>query len=611
MCGIFGYLGKRNASPIIVEGLKGLEYRGYDSAGIATIHRDHLDLRKTAGKVDVLKKLIQEKPMEGTVGVGHTRWATHGEPTDLNSHPQLDCKKQLCVIHNGIIENYVQIKEELLSEGHCFISDTDTEVIAHLIEKFYTDNNFEEAVLQAIRKLKGAYAIGVIHINHPDQIIVARKGSPLLIGFGKNEYFIASDIAPILKYTKKVVYLDDFQLANIQRGYVVFKNGDGELVKKTPIEVDMEIEVAEKEGFDYFMMKEIFEQPRAISDTLAGRYDAEKGEIFFYKLTMSNRELLNINRIVITACGTSLNAGLIGEFFLEKFANVPVEVEFAAEFRYRNPIIDHRTLVLAISQSGETADTIAAVIEAKNKGAMVLSICNVVNSTITRESHGVIYTRAGIEIGVASTKAFSTQIIALYMFALYLGQIKWSIEPKELIERLKELIALPHRIQQELLDDHDEIKRIARKYHQTRNFLYLGRGIGFPVAMEGALKMKEISYIHAEGYSAAEMKHGPIALIDEDMPVVVIATQHRAYEKILSNISEVKARKGKVIAVATKGDKKIKEFVDDVIYIPDSSEELGAILEVIPLQLLAYYSAVLRGCHIDQPRNLAKSVTVE
>jgi glutamine---fructose-6-phosphate transaminase (isomerizing) len=610
MCGIFAYLGLKQAAPIIIEGLKGLEYRGYDSAGVASVQNGMLDVRKSVGKVKLLENVIANNPIEGNIGIGHTRWATHGEPLEKNCHPHLGADKTVAIIHNGIIENYRDLKASLEEKGVKFTSDTDSEVIANLIESYLGKFDFETAVFMAIRQLKGAYAICVINKNNPDLLITARKESPLVIGINDDGYYVASDISALLTHTNKVIYLEDDEVGLVQQGLLHVKNADGELVKKEPEEVSMTVETAEKEGYDFFMMKEIFEQPKAILDTLAGRYQKSSGEIVLPKIGVDNKGLSDINRIVITACGTSLHAALVGEFYIEKFANIPVEVEYAAEFRYRNPIIDKYTLVVAISQSGETADTLAAIKEAKGKGAKVVSICNVVGSRVTRESDGVIYTRAGIEIGVASTKAFTTQLTALFLMALYLGRIKWVQSKEDISGYINELLEIPAKIEKQLTQI-DSVKKIAKKYAKTNNFLYLGRGIGFPVALEGALKMKEISYIHAEGYSAAEMKHGPIALIDEDMPVVVLATKHRGYDKVISNIQEVKARKGKVIAFATEGDTDIADIVDDVIYIPKSSEETSAILDVIPMQLLAYEVAVLRGCHVDQPRNLAKSVTVE
>ena len=610
MCGIFGYIGNKPAVGVVVNGLKRLEYRGYDSLGISTLN-SKLSTYKCAGKISELELEVKKKNLSGNIGIGHTRWATHGEPTCENAHPHLDGTKKISLVHNGIIENYQELKQELAMSKHKFRSDTDSEVIVHLVEEYYkTSNNLEKAFAEALKRLSGSYAISLISEYAPGKIFAARKGSPLIIGVGKDSAYCSSDIAPILKHTKNIIYIDDEEYCIFDQKNIEVKSFDGELKIKNIVKSNINIDDVEKGDYEFYMMKEIHEQPDSIIRTIEGRSQIKDGKVLFKNLNVTNKQLLDINRIVITACGTSLHAGLVGEFFLEKFANTPVEVEYAAEFRYRNPIIDAKTMVMAISQSGETADTLAAISEAKSKGAMVISICNVQGSTITRESDGVIYTKAGLEIGVASTKAFTAQVTALYMFAIYLARIKWIIPKGTATYLIRKLYELPSLIK-EIFVDEDHIYEIANKYYKSDNFLYLGRGIGFPVALEGALKMKEISYIHAEGYSAAEMKHGPIALIDENMPVVVIALKGRSYEKILSNISEVKARKGIVIAIATKGDEKINKLVDDVIYIPDTEEELTAILSVVPLQLLAYYAAVFRGCHVDQPRNLAKSVTVE
>ncbi len=610
MCGIFAYIGNRPAVNVIISGLKKLEYRGYDSIGISTLE-DTLFTYKCVGKVSEMQDTIADKHLVGTIGIGHTRWATHGEPTEINAHPHLDESSKFSIVHNGIIENYMVLKKELETEGIKFLSQTDSEVIPHLIAKNYKiTKNLEKAFLKTIAVLEGAYAICLISEYEPDKIFAVRKGSPLIIGVGKDECFCSSDISPILKHTKQILYLDENEYAILTKDHLDVKDFQGNLLPKELTKSAINIEDVSKGSYDFFMMKEIHEQPESIIRTIEDRCLVETGEVMLHSINVSFNQLLSINRIVITACGTSLHAGLVGEFFLEKFAQIPVEVEYAAEFRYRNPIIDSKTLVLAISQSGETADTLAAVAEAKSKGALVIAICNVQGSTITREANGVIYTKAGLEIGVASTKAFTAQITALYMFTIYMARIKWLISKETRKHLIKQLYNIPSLIKEIFLSE-DHIYKIACKYYKYDHFLYLGRGIGFPVALEGALKMKEISYIHAEGYSAAEMKHGPIALIDENMPVVVIALKGRSYEKILSNIAEVKARKGQVIAIATKGDISILEKVDDVIYIPDTEEELTAILAVVPLQLLAYYAAVLRGCHVDQPRNLAKSVTVE
>lgn len=609
MCGIFGYLGTENSVPLILEGLKKLEYRGYDSAGIAVLDNGLLNVVKSVGKIACLESVINGSSLEGACGIGHTRWATHGQTTEGNCHPHMDENHDYALVHNGIIENYQMLKDKLIAKGHVFTSQTDTEVLVHLVEENF-ETDLKDSVMKTLKLVDGAYALGVISTKDPGKIIAAKNSSPLIIGYGDDCFFIASDISAVLKHTKKVVYLEDNEIAEICSKSVKYFTVDGSEVEKTPVVVDMDPCTAELDGYTHFMAKEIHEQSKAIIDTYAGRVFKQQGKVSFDFINMTNKQFSEFNRIVITACGTSLHAGLVGEFLLEKFAHIPVEVEYAAEFRYRNPIIDNKTLVIAISQSGETADTIAAIKEAKAKGAKVLSICNVMNSTVARESNGVLYTRAGLEIGVASTKAFTTQIVLMYLFAIYLGDIRYVLDKNEIKLLLKELEALPKKIDK-IFKGENRIIRICKKYYATKNFLYLGRGISFPVALEGALKLKEISYIHAEGYSAAEMKHGPIALIDEYMPVVVVALKGRSYEKVMGNIEEVRARKGIVIAIATAGDKEIASKVNEVIYIPDTVEELTGILSVIPLQILAYHIAVMRGCNVDQPRNLAKSVTVE
>ena len=614
MCGIVAYFGKREATEVVVNALKKLEYRGYDSAGIGIISPSgKIQNIKSVGKIIELEKRLEAKSFKGNIGIGHTRWATHGEVTEENSHPHFDNAKTISLVHNGIIENYSTLKEKLIREGNMFYSETDTEVIPHLIGKYFKKyNNMEKAIIKSIKKLEGSYAFAVVNEENPDQLIAAKKGSPLVIGIGENEeeFFIASDISAILKYTRRIIYLDDNEIVNITKNKLEIKNIKGETLQKPIQLINISIEAAEKSGYDHFMLKEIYEQPDCITETLAGRYNLETGKIKFHKLNIPNKYFLNINRIVITACGTSFHAGLVGKMLLEKYCQIPVEVEYAAEFRYRNPVIDSKTLIIAVSQSGETADTLAAIQEAKRKGSKIVSICNVIGSSISRASNGVIYTRAGIEIGVASTKAFTTQIVAFFMFTIYLGRLKWTITKAKAIKMLKAIIKLPKLIK-EIFKEEKFVYEIAEKYFKKNNFLYLGRGVGFPIALEGALKMKEISYIHAEGYSAAEMKHGPIALIDENMPVIVLAMKGRRYNKIIGNISEIKTRKGLVIAIATKANENIKNYVDEVLYIPNSDEELTAITSVIPLQLLAYHTAVLRKCNVDQPRNLAKSVTVE
>ncbi|NOX96765.1 MAG: glutamine--fructose-6-phosphate transaminase (isomerizing) [Nitrospirae bacterium] len=609
MCGIVGYIGDRKAVPILLEGLKRLEYRGYDSAGIATLNRGKLTVRRCQGKIRGLEKVLKKKPVEGRIGLGHTRWATHGRPSEENAHPHTDCRGSLVVVHNGIIENYLSLKEELGKEGHVFRSETDTEIIAHLIEKYLCDS-LEEAVRKALRRVKGSYALGAMWKGDSEKIIVARSGSPLIIGLKEGECFLASDIPAILKETRKVIYLENGEIAILSREGVKVKTLGNKPVAKKATEISWDTRLAEKEGYPHFMLKEIYEQPRAIEETIWGRISEDGSNIYLKEIGLSKREVKSIKRIIIIACGTSWHAGLVAEYMLEEYTRIPVEVEYAAEFRYRNPIIDKHTLIIAISQSGETADTLAAVKEARGAGGKVISICNVRGSSITRESDGVIYTHAGPEIGVASTKAFTSQLTVLYMLTLFLGRARETISPtacKKMITALRKVLEKLKL----LLEDDRRIVAIADRFYRHNNFLYLGRGKGFPIALEGALKLKEVSYIHAEGYPAAEMKHGPIALIDKKMPVVVIALKGRRYEKILSNIEEVKARRGTVIALASEGDEEIKQKADEVIYIPRTIVPLTPILAVVPLQLLAYHMAVKRGCSVDQPRNLAKSVTVE
>jgi len=612
MCGIVGYIGFREAWPIVIKGLKRLEYRGYDSAGIAIINNNGFSIYKKAGKVAFLEDFTKSQDRSGKVAMGHTRWATHGEPSDLNSHPHSSNDKRLYIIHNGIIENYATLKEELLNRGHQFESDTDTEVLIHLIEEIQGIEQIDllEAVRLALNTVIGAYAIVIMDRENPDQLIAARKGSPLVIGIGEGEYFIASDATPIVEYIKNVIYLKDNEIALIKRGALLVKRLDN--VIQTPLvqELELKLEELEKGGFDHFMLKEIYEQPRSIRDCMRGRINAEEGKIELGGIKEYADKLKNIERIIIIACGTSWHAGLTGEYLIEEYARIPVEVEYASEFRYRNPIITEKDIVIAISQSGETADTMAAIEIAKEKGATIFGICNVVGSSIPRITHAGVYTHAGPEIGVASTKAFTAQVTVLTLLAFYIAQQKGTLTVSKLTSLLTELDSIPDKIQT-VLATNNLIKDIAVKIKDSRNCLFLGRGSGFPVALEGALKLKEISYIHAEGYPAAEMKHGPIALIDKEMPVVVIATKNSSYEKVISNIQEVKARKGIVIAIVTSGDKEIGKMVDYCIEIPDADEAFLPLLAIIPLQLLAYHVALLRGCNVDQPRNLAKSVTVE
>jgi len=609
MCGIFGYIGNKKAVPFILEGLKKLEYRGYDSSGIATLHCQKLFVLKCVGKIVALEELLKQKPITGNIGIGHTRWATHGKPSDANSHPHESCDRKIVVVHNGIIENYLELRRALAEKGHKFTSATDTEVIAHLIEEHFKGDLFS-AVKKAISLLSGSYALAVISDHEPDKIVVARNGSPLIIGFGDKECFISSDIHALLKYTGRVIKLGNEELAVVNKTKAKIYDFKGRLVKKKTELISWDPESAEKGGYAHFMLKEIHEQPNAIRKTIEGRIFAESHKIHFDELNLSKDEIKKINRVIFTACGTSWHAALVGEYLFEQFARIPAEVEYAAEFRYRHPIVDDNTLVIAITQSGETADTLGAVWEAKAHNAKVIAICNVVDSSIAREAHGVVYTNAGPEIGVASTKAFTTQLTVIYLLAILFGKVKKIVSESEATKLIGDLIEIPSKLEQTLYTE-AQVEKIAEKLFKKNNALYLGRGKGFPIALEGALKLKEVSYIHAEGYPAAEMKHGPIALIDKHMPVIVLALSGRRYEKILGNIEEVKARGGIVIAVAGEGEELIKEKADEIIYIPKTTEALSPILAVIPLQLLAYYIAVKRGCHVDQPRNLAKSVTVE
>jgi glucosamine--fructose-6-phosphate aminotransferase (isomerizing) len=611
MCGIVGYIGYRDAYPIVIKGLHRLEYRGYDSAGVALFDKE-LKVYKKAGKVSDLENFVKDIDMKGNIGMGHTRWATHGAPSDRNSHPHSSGNRKLTIIHNGIIENYGVIKEALMASGHVFKSDTDTEVLIHLIENIQLETGLDlrEAVRVALNKVVGAYAIVVMSSDEPDQLIAARKGSPLVIGVGKGEYFVASDATPIVEYTRNVIYLNDNEIAYIRKDDLLVKNIDNTIQTPYIQELDIKLEMLEKGGYDHFMMKEIYEQPRSIRDCMRGRIYPKTGKVQLGGIKEYTEKLKNIDRIIIVACGTSWHAGLVGEYLIEEYARVPVEVEYASEFRYRNPIITEKDLVIAISQSGETADTMAAIELAKEKGATIFGVCNVVGASIPRTSHAGVYTHAGPEIGVASTKAFTAQVTALTLIAFYIAQQRGAITQSKLIEYLTELNEVPELVERALLCN-DHVKEIAAKFKDTNNCLFLGRGSSFPVALEGALKLKEISYIHAEGYPAAEMKHGPIALIDEEMPVVFIATKNSSYEKVVSNIQEVKARKGKVIAIVTEGDVDVKEMADYVIEIPQTSEAFVPLVATIPLQLLAYHIAVMRGCNVDQPRNLAKSVTVE
>ncbi len=612
MCGIVGYIGKRKAYPILIKGLYRLEYRGYDSAGVALLDGE-LKLYKTRGKVADLDKMVNGHSAEGTLGIAHTRWATHGEPNDVNAHPHFSQSKKLALIHNGIIENYASLKSELINRGYHFESDTDTEVLVHLIEDIQQNEriSLEEAVRMAMNQVIGAYAIVLLSEEQPDQLIAAKKGSPLVIGIGRDEFFIASDPSPIVEYTKDVVYLEDDEMAIIPRsGELSVKTIRNQ--EKTPYvyHLEMQLSSIEKGGYPHFMLKEIYEQPRSIKDSMRGRLNAGKGIISLGGIIDYEQKLVNCQRIIIVACGTSWHAGLVGEYLFEDLARIPVEVEYASEFRYRNPVIGERDVVIAISQSGETADTLAAVQMARSKGATILGICNVVGSSIARATHAGSYTHAGPEIGVASTKAFTAQVTILSLMALLVARKKGSLSTSRYFQLLAEMESIPALVER-TLKVNDTIVGISRIFQHAQNFLYLGRGYNFPVALEGALKLKEISYIHAEGYPAAEMKHGPIALIDEEMPVVVIATKKGSYDKVVSNIQEVKARKGIIIAVVTEGDHEVRSMADHVIEIPETDEVFVPLVATIPLQLLSYHIAVLRGCNVDQPRNLAKSVTVE
>jgi glucosamine--fructose-6-phosphate aminotransferase (isomerizing) len=610
MCGIIGYIGKSdNVGAILIEGLKRLEYRGYDSAGIAIVRDGALVWEKTAGKIQQLEDKLKGVDLSGHIGIAHTRWATHGEPNRTNAHPHFDCGKRIALIHNGIIENYQTLKKSLEAEKHVFTTETDTETLVHLIEKYYTGSNLEVAVRKALEKVEGTYGILVISSSEPGKMVAARNGSPIVMGIGEDEYIIASDVAAILKHTRQVIYLEDHEMIVAGRDSFTTMTIENEYVSHDVQEVDWDLEMIEKGGHAHFMLKEIFEQPETIRNAMRGRLIPATGDVRLGGLDMTEEQLREVKRILLIGCGTSWHAGLIGEYMIEEKTRIPVEVEYASEFRYRNPIIEEGTVVFAISQSGETVDTLAALREAEKRGARCMGICNVVGSTIARESHAGVYIHAGPEIGVASTKAFTSQISVLALLALVFGRLR-TISSSEGQKIIQALMHVPEQVA-EILTINEEIRTIAEEYYHHNNFLYLGRGANYPVALEGALKLKEISYLHAEGYPAAEMKHGPIALIDENMPVVFICPRDNAYQKIVGNICEVKARKGKIIAITNEGNNEVVEMADHVIYIPRTLDFLYPILAVIPLQLLAYHIAVLRGCNVDQPRNLAKSVTVE
>jgi glucosamine--fructose-6-phosphate aminotransferase (isomerizing) len=611
MCGIVGYIGHRQAYPVILKGLKRLEYRGYDSAGVALLNHG-MKLYKKKGKVADLEEEVLGKDLDAHIGIGHTRWATHGEPSDRNAHPHASASGKLAMIHNGIIENYTQIKEELLNKGYTFKSDTDTEVLLNFIEEIRIQNDctLEQALRVALKRIVGAYCILLIDKDDPDTLLAARKGSPLVIGIGKGEHFLASDASPIIEYTKEVVYVNDYQIAIVKSDELILKNLGNEGQTPFITRLDMELAAIEKGGYDHFMLKEIYEQPTTIFDCLRGRLHPEAGLITMSGVENNLEVLLKAPRIMIVACGTSWHAGLVAEYVFEELCRIPVEVEYASEFRYRNPVINPGDVIIAISQSGETADTLVALENAKEKGAFIFGVVNAVGSSIARLSHAGAYTHSGPEIGVASTKAFTGQLAILVMMALKMAQAKGTINSSRYMQLLSDLQAIPDKVA-EILKDTAQIEGIAHHYKDATDFLYLGRGYNFPVALEGALKLKEISYIHAEGYPAAEMKHGPIALVDENLPVVFVATKDKYYEKIVSNVQEIKARKGKVICIATEGDKVIPSMADDVLYVPDADEVLAPMLSVVPLQLLSYYIGLAKGFDVDKPRNLAKSVTVE
>ncbi|RNI32274.1 glutamine--fructose-6-phosphate transaminase (isomerizing) [Rufibacter immobilis] len=612
MCGIVAYVGQREACPIILKGLKRLEYRGYDSAGVALLSEGNLNVFKKKGKVADLEAYIGDRNTSSNIGIGHTRWATHGEPNDVNAHPHYSSSKKIAIIHNGIIENYASLKQHLINKGYEFHSDTDSEVFVNLIEDIQKNNSVSlaEAIRLALHEVVGAYAIVVISHDSPTQLVAARKGSPLVIGVGKGEYFLASDATPIIEYTNEVVYLNDYEIAVIKDGTLDIRTKED--VVQTPYiqKLELELESIEKGGYPHFMLKEIFEQPRSILDSMRGRLVAENTQLTMSSIREYATRFKNAERIIIVACGTSWHAGLVAEYMIEEFARIPVEVEYASEFRYRNPIIREGDIVVAISQSGETADTLAALELAKSKGALIFGVCNVVGSSIARATDAGAYTHAGPEIGVASTKAFTAQVTVLSLIAMMIAEMRGTLELSTLRQLMLEMETIPSKVEQALQLD-KEIQAISEIFKDASNFIYLGRGYNFPVALEGALKLKEISYIHAEGYPAAEMKHGPIALIDENMPVVVIATKDSSYEKIVSNVQEVRARKGRVIAIVTEGDTTIPQMAEFVIEVPSTHEALMPLISVIPLQLLSYHIAVMRGCNVDQPRNLAKSVTVE
>ncbi|HUE88623.1 MAG TPA: glutamine--fructose-6-phosphate transaminase (isomerizing) [Vicinamibacterales bacterium] len=614
MCGIIGYIGDKPVVPVLIEGLRRLEYRGYDSAGIAVVNGHGLEIRRSAGKLIHLENVIAETPISGNYGLGHTRWATHGRPTEENAHPHRDCKDKIVVVHNGIIENYLELKQELQSRGHKFVTETDTEVIAHLVEQEWKDDGLDSAVRRALQRLRGLFAIVLISADDPEKIVAVRNGPPVVVGFGEGEWFVASDIPAILEHTRDVAFLDDQEMAIVTRDGVRFTDFTGKPIEKRPQRVTWDPVQAEKAGYKHFMLKEIFEQPTAVRETILGRVSLDTGLVFLDEMKLTDDDFRAIDKIQLLACGTSWHAGLVGKFLIEQLAGIPTEVDYGSEYRYRSPIVDARTLTIVITQSGETADTLAALREAKSKGSRSVAICNVVGSMATREADGTLYTHAGPEIGVASTKAFTCQLVALHILALYLGQVRGTLSEDVRRKHIADLLRLPTILEQ-VLRTSKQIDDIAGRFYTRTDFLYLARGINYPIALEGALKLKEISYIHAEGYPAGEMKHGPIALIDEKMPVVAIAPADHVYEKMLGNIQEVKARGGSIIAITTAGDDTVWRMLngstDSIISLPAVTPELTPVAISIPLQLLSYHIAVRRGCDVDQPRNLAKSVTVE
>jgi glutamine---fructose-6-phosphate transaminase (isomerizing) len=613
MCGIVGYIGPKPVVPVLLDGLRRLEYRGYDSAGVAVVQNGGIEVRRSAGKLINLENSIQSKPLAGLYGLGHTRWATHGRPTEENAHPHRDGSGRIVVVHNGIIENYLEIKRELIADGHKFESETDTEVVAHLVEKEWRDDGLENAVLRAMQRVRGLFALVLMSADDPEKLVTVRNGPPIVVGIGDGEYFVASDVPAILSHTRNVVFLDDREMAVVTNSGVRFLTLDGTPVERKPTRVTWDPISAEKAGYKHFMLKEIFEQPRAVQETVLGRASLETGQVHLNEMAISDEDLRAVTRITLLACGTSWHAALVGKFMIEELARIAVEVDYGSEYRYRDPIIDQNTLAVAITQSGETADTLAAMREAKGKGARSLAICNVVGSMATREAEGTIYTHAGPEIGVASTKAFTTQLVALYLFALKLSEVRNTLTMAQRCDHIKALMQLPQTLK-DTLDTSAQVEEIAAKFYNRSDFLYLGRGINYPIALEGALKLKEISYIHAEGYPAGEMKHGPIALIDEQMPIVALATHDHVFEKMQGNIQEAKARGGSIIAITTEGDTTLEQLLgenDSMVEVPATDRLLMPIVISLPLQLLSYYIAVRRGCDVDQPRNLAKSVTVE